>query len=187
MKPETKTHTAIIAMVLFAAAAFAQSDLTGATRPKTVVTMAPPPPTRVIPGKPAAVKLNFRVAPGYHINSNQPRSGFLIPTTLKLDAQSGLAVGRIIYPPGQDLTFAFSPNEKLNVYTGDFEVTARVSAVPGTPLGRYRIHGELTSQACDNKACYPPRSVPVAFDVRISRPASSGGRRNPGQSPHIRR
>ncbi len=173
--------------LLLAGSAFAQGDLTGAVRPKVVVTMAPAAPVRVIPGRPGRVQLDFRVAPGYHINSHKPHSNLLIPTALKLDAQSGLAVGRITYPLGEDLSFPFAPNEKLNVYTGDFTITALVSVTPDTPLGRYRIHGTLTSQACDNRACYPPKSVPVAFDVRVHRPVSGRARRNPGQSPHVRR
>ncbi len=185
MKP---SYAVLLAMLLSAAAAFAQGDLTGPTRPKMVVTMAPVAPVAVVPGKPEWVVLNFRVAPGYHINSNKPKSELLIPTALKLDAQTGLAIGRVTYPSGRDLSFAFAPKEKLNVYTGDFAISALVSVVQGTPRGRYRIHGALISQACDNKACYPPKSLPVAFDVRVQR-ASSGSRarRNPGQSPHIRR
>lgn len=181
-------YAGMAAAVLVSACAWAQGNLTGAARPKTVVTMAPSAPVRVVPGKSGRAVLTFRVAPGYHINSNKPKSELLVPTTLKLDAQTGLGIGKVTYPPGRDLSFAFAPNEKLNVYTGDFLITALVAAAHDTPLGRYRIHGTLTSQACDNKACYPPKSVPVAFDVRVQR-ASSGTRtrRNPGQSPHIRR
>ncbi len=180
-------HAVSVAMVLAASCAFAQGDLTGPARVKTAVTMAPVAPVRVTPGRPARVELNFRVASGYHINSNQPRSKFLIPTTLKLNAQTGLMIGKITYPRGQDLSFAFAPNEKLNVYSGDFAITAQVSTALDTPVGRYRIHGELTSQACDNKACYPPKAVPVAFDVRVQKLSSTRPRRNPGQSPHIKR
>ncbi len=181
-----RTTYAVMVAVLFTSCAFAQGNLTGSARPKNVVTMAPIAPVRVTLGKPSRLALTFRVAPGYHINSNKPRSELLIPTNLKLDAQTGLGIGKVTYPAGENLTFPFAPNDKLNVYTGDFTITALISAAHDTPLGRYRIHGELTSQACDNKACYPPKTLPVAFDVRVQRAASARARRNPGQSPHIR-
>src|SRR5215813_12552917 len=57
------------------------------------------------------VELNFRVPPGYHINSNTPKSEFLIPTALKMDLGSAtdIVLGKIDYPEGQDMSFPFSP------------------------------------------------------------------------------
>src|SRR5512146_1719014 len=108
------------AAILFAGSLWAQDSLIPPPKPKSVVTMAPAAPLAVTPGKPARLELQFRVAPGYHITSHQPAADYLIPTTLKLDAQTGLMVSKVQYPEGENLSFAFSPNEKLNVYTGDF-------------------------------------------------------------------
>ncbi|HVI10820.1 MAG TPA: hypothetical protein VND65_21220, partial [Candidatus Binatia bacterium] len=66
------------------------------------------------------VKLDFRVPAGYHINSNTPHSDFLIPTALKMDLPTDIVLGKIEYPAGEDRSFPFSPDEKLNVYSGDF-------------------------------------------------------------------
>ena len=33
--------------------------------------------------------------------------------------------------------------------------------------GSYSVHAELRYQACDNSACYPPKKVPVSFNVQI--------------------
>src|SRR5260370_30674595 len=60
------------------------------------------------------VNLNFRVASGFHINSNTPKSEFLIPTNLKMDLPTDIVLGKIKYPAGQDLSFPFSPDETLN-------------------------------------------------------------------------
>jgi hypothetical protein len=49
--------------------------------------------------------------------------------------------------------------------------------------GKYAIHGELKYQACDNAACYPPKKLPIGFDVKVLKNASPGGK-NPAQSPH---
>ena len=81
------------------------------------------------------VNLNFRVPPGYHINSNTPKSEFLIPTALKMDLPTDIILGKIEYPAGEDTSFPFSPDEKLSVYSGDFTISLwRASAA----LGRAR-------------------------------------------------
>jgi len=137
-------------------------------------------------GGSAPVKMLFRVAPGYHINSNKPKSELLIPTVVSLDVPTNVSVARITYPAGKDMTFPFSPDEKLSVYTGDFVVRAKVITSKVTPKGTYRVHGNLRYQACDNRACYPPTSVPISFDVAVAKPASSSHhKRNPAQSPHV--
>jgi len=61
-----------------------------------------------------------------------------------------------------------------------------VLAAKGTPRGTYRVHGSLRYQACDNRACYPPSTVPIAFDVAVGKPtASKTAPHNTAQSPHI--
>src|SRR5581483_10799021 len=136
------------------------------------------------PGKSASVKLTFQVSPGFHINSNHPNSEMLIPTVLKLDPPTDLSLSNIQYPDGQQLSFPFAPDEKLSVYTGDFNVSATARTVGSIRVGRYRVHGELRYQACDDHACYPPKSVPVAFDVNVASPPKAP-KHNPAQSPDV--
>jgi hypothetical protein len=118
-------------------------------------------------GKPATVSLKFVIEHGFHINSNQPRSEYLIPTRLKLDPPTDIGAGSITYPAGRDISLGFSPKDKLNVYTGAFTLTARLSAAAGATAGNYTVHGELTYQACDDRSCRPPKKLPVAFDVTV--------------------
>ncbi len=65
------------------------------------------------------------------------------------------------------MSFAFSPNEKLSVYSGDFTVNAVLKAPANAAAGSYPVKGELRFQACDHSACYPPRSIPVQFQVTV--------------------
>ena len=148
-----------------------------------VVKMAPAPVITVVQGKPATVPLTFRVSSGYHINSNQPKSEYLIPTVLKVDATTDIVIGKTTYPTGQDMSFAFAPDEKLNVYTGDFEVDVLVRPLRDVQVGKYVVRGTLKYQACDNSACYPPKQLPISFDVKIGK-AASAPKKNPAQSPH---
>ncbi len=148
-----------------------------------LVKLLPVPLVTVVQGKAATIPLTFEVTGGYHINSNQPKSEFLIPTVLKVEATTDIVIGKTTYPEGQDFSFPFDPDEKLNVYTGDFKVDVQVRPLHSVQSGKYVIRGTLKYQACDNAACYPPKQLPVNFDVKVAKAASTPGK-NPAQSPH---
>jgi hypothetical protein len=147
------------------------------------VKMVPAAAAVVVQGKPTSVPLTFRVASGYHINSNRPKSEFLIPTVLKVEATTDIVIGKITYPEGQDMSFAFDPDEKLNVYTGNFSVDVLVRPLHTAQVGKYAVRGTLKYQACDNAACYPPKQLAINFDVKIAK-APPAAHKNPAQSPH---
>jgi hypothetical protein len=148
------------------------------------ITMSPLPLTKVTRGRPNTVELQFHVSSGFHVNSNQPSAEYLIPTVLKLDAPTDIVLGRITYPAGQEMSFAFAPNEKLSVYSGEFDLEVMVRPLASVLPGDYEFHGQLRYQACDNAACYPPKQLPVRFEVKVVK-APPPPRKNPGQSPHI--
>lgn len=139
----------------------------------------------ISPARPAEVDLNFRVKDGFHVNSNKPNSELLIPTTLKLSPPSDLSAGAITFPPGKEISFPFDPSEKLNVYSDQFTVKAKFLAANTAMTGNFTVHGELRYQACSDNACYPPKTIPFQFDVRV---VGASSRRHGGtpQSPHIR-
>ncbi len=146
--------------------------------------MTPSPVVTVTRGKPNPVNLRFHVGPGFHVNSNQPKSEFLIPTVLKLSAPTDIVIGRVTYPAGSEMSFAFAPEDKLSVYTGSFPVVVDVRPLAEVIPAKYMIRGELKYQACDNAACYPPKKLPVQFEIKVIK-GPPARRRNPGQSPHV--
>jgi len=184
-------HFAVLLPLLLAVAGAQdkENDIPTARQPS--VSMRPISVVSITPGKPSKVELPFRISPGFHINSNRPRSALLIPTSLKLNPPTDIGIGKLRFPPGEELSFPFAPQEKLRVYSGEFVVTARLAAARTAMPGPYKVHGILKYQACDDRACYPPRQQPVEFDVRVQRapatPATSCRGRNPAQSPHIHR
>jgi len=159
--------------------------LVGADSPRIFVSFEGATPATITPGKPANIELHFKVKEGFHVNSNQPKSELLIPTTLKLEPPSDLAAGSILYPPGKDLSFPFDPNEKLSVYSDDFTVTAKMSAAKTASAGNVTVHGQLRYQACSDNACFPPKSIPVQFDLQVVSPPKAGHGTTAG-SPHLK-
>lgn len=154
-------------------------------RPKApVVQIAAVPLVVIAPGQSSTVALDFRVPDNFHINSNQPRNDSLIPTTVSFDPPTDIAIGKLSYPAGRDVSFSFA-TDKLNVYTGDFRVTALVRAARSMPAGTFRIHGTLKYQACDRQQCFPPTNLPLQLDVRVRKNSPRRASHNTGQSPHI--
>lgn len=147
------------------------------------LTMAPVPLTTARRTAQTIVDLDFRIPPGYHINSNTPKSEFLIPTALKMDLPTDIVLGKIEYPAGEDRAFPFSPDEKLNVYSGDFTIKVAVHPLHSVVPGKYVMHGVLRYQACDNAACFPPKNLPLSFEVKVVKETAQY-HAYPAQSPH---
>jgi hypothetical protein len=163
---EKRTSLALIAaLCLSASVAFAQdfssSSAAESKTAKGMVSYLFPEQISIAAQKPSAVELHFRVADGLHINSHTPREKSLIATNLAVAETSALKVTGVEFPAGIDYAFAFDPSEKLSVYTGEFTVTAHMTA----PAGNYMLEGLLRYQACDSRSCYPPKTIPVAVSV----------------------
>jgi len=189
------TRKPICVVALLSIAAFAQSGQepsvtytpiapTAAASNAARVTVAPVALVTAMRTKDTMVDLDFRVAQGFHINSNAPKSEFLIATKLNMSVPTDIALGKIQYPAGQDLSFPFSPDEALNVYTGDFTVKLDVHPLHSVVPGKYVMHGFLRYQACDNGQCFPPKNLPVSFNVKVVKEPPPH-RANPAQSPHV--
>jgi DsbC/DsbD-like thiol-disulfide interchange protein len=152
---------AAAALVLLPGVALAQISGTGAPRGgKGHVDFVAEAQT-VVANKPAVVKLRFRVDPGFHINSHAPKSDMLIPTKLLVEEGDGVTVSDVDFPAGTPYSFAFEPKQKLDVYTGEVTLTAHVKIAPGS----HTMKGALHYQACDQAACYPPKTLPIEQPV----------------------
>lgn len=110
----------------------------------------------VAASKPEDIELRFRVLPGFHINSHTPKDELLIPTVLKFD-EGTARVSNEEYPAGSSYHLPVGKGEDLDVYQGEFRVHLRVVA----PRGASALTGVLRYQACDNAACFPPKTLPV--------------------------
>src|SRR5262245_12048378 len=122
------------------------------------------------PGKPAKVELKFRLLDGFHVNSNVPHSSYLIPTKLTVTPSSDVEVAKIAYPAGTDVALPFAPDEKLNVYSGEFTIAAHMSAKRSATPGLHKVQGELSYQACNDRACCHPKKLPLSGEVTVVKP-----------------
>jgi hypothetical protein len=125
----------------------------------------PPAALPIARGAEGARVVRVRLRPGFHANSNTPADEFLIPLRLTWEP-APLEVRGIEYPKPSMETYSFS-EQPLSVFTGDFDIATRFAAPANAPPGRRTLIGKLRYQACDNRACYPPRTIQFWLPVDI--------------------
>lgn len=113
--------------------------------------------TNIAAKKPTTLQLKFAIDPGFHINSHTPHSATLIATKIGIEDDGAFAVKSVDFPQGHEYSFAASPKDKLDVYSGEFTLTTHVTAKPGA----HTLKGILHFQACDTASCYPPSMLPI--------------------------
>ena len=138
--------------------------MTTLTIPEDVVTVPELAPVEVTVGRDAEARIT--VAEGCHIQANPASNEFFVPTKLQLRARGGVRPKAPVYPPGQPYRLEGMPSEMMT-YEDTFEIAipleASDSALPGEPV----LKGTLRYQACDDRSCLFPVSVPVKLPVRV--------------------
>lgn len=162
---------------------FAQENLSGANR--SYVQFEPLGTVTIKQGQNLPVEFRFHIKSGYHINSSQPSEPELIPSSLGFTPPPDVVIAKVQYPAGELTSFPFDPTQKLSVYSGEVVVKAVIITQPKAPLGTYTVHGEFKYQACDNNACYPPKKLPVQFDVKVGKSTVKKHHTVTPQSPNI--
>jgi len=125
----------------------------------------------VAPGTQFSLVLDVRPARGVHVYA--PGVTGYKPIALSVEAQPGLVTRGAQYPKSED--YHFKPlNEHVQVYQRPFRIVQDV-LVDASPQGQsalkevtmLTIKGILNYQACDDKLCFTPQSVPLSWTVTL--------------------
>ena len=125
----------------------------------------------VAPGTQFSPVLDVRPARGVHVYA--PGVTGYKPISLSVEAQPGLVTRGAQYPPSED--YHFKPlNEHVQVYQRPFRIVQDV-LVDASPQGQsalkevtmLTIKGILNYQACDDKLCFTPQSMPLSWTVTL--------------------
>ena len=95
------------------------------------------------------------------------------PIALTVQPQAGLVVRNAQFPKAED--YFFKPlNEHVPVYQRPFRVTqdvmldpAREASAALRDMKTMTIAATLTYQACDDKLCFVPQSVPLSWTINV--------------------
>jgi thiol:disulfide interchange protein DsbD len=141
----------------------------GSARAFEVVTVRPPPSADVKPGAGTHIAIQVAVKPGYHVQANPVENPDLIPITLKIDAEGGVSVGEPVYPAAKRMRLR-GDSQDLVVYDGTFVISLPIKVgLDGTPGDTVTLRGTLRYQACDDRHCLFPVTLPVAVVVTIAK------------------
>jgi DsbC/DsbD-like thiol-disulfide interchange protein len=123
-------------------------------------------PSKVAGKRSAAVqvKIPVMVQSGFHVNSDKPSEEYLIPLKLTWTAPGVLEPGQVAYPKPETAKVG---DQKLSVFTGSFDLTANFKVAPNAPAGPGAAAGKLRYQACNDRACFPPKTIDVTVPYQI--------------------
>ncbi len=129
------------------------------------LTIAPVPTVKAHKGAVAVVTFKAALPPGFHANSNTPTDAYLIPLTLKWTGGPLQADG-ITYPKAAQEKYSFS-DKPLSVVTGEFGISTKFKVPADAPTGPAAQNGTLKYQACNDRMCFAPKTVPITVALDI--------------------
>jgi DsbC/DsbD-like thiol-disulfide interchange protein len=109
-------------------------------------------------------KIPVSILEGFHVNSNAPSYEYLIPLKVTWTSLGALEGGQVTFPKPEKISVG---DQQLSVFTGkidltvNFKVSAKAAAGPGVASGK------LGYQACNNKACFPPKSIEISVPYQV--------------------
>ena len=125
----------------------------------------------VAPGTHFSLVLDIKPAARVHVYA--PSVTGYKPIALTIQPRPGLLVSAAQYPEAED--YFFKPlNEHVPVFQQPFRIVQDVAidaSAPGQAALKdtsvLTISGTLSYQACDDKLCFTPRSVPLSWTVNL--------------------
>jgi hypothetical protein len=123
------------------------------------------------PGTHFSIVLDLKPGPRVHVYA--PGVTGYKPIALVIQPQPGLVVREAHFPKAED--YFFKPlNEHVPVYKKPFRITQDVEIDPSREtaaalkdLKTMAISGTLNYQACDDKVCFNPQSVPLSWTISL--------------------
>ena len=103
----------------------------------------------------------------WHINSNNPKDEFLIPTTVMIDDTINFNLLKIAYPEAHDIKLGFS-DTPLSVWEGKVYFGALVKATDNLSPGKYPLIVSVEYQACNDQSCLAPTIVTDTLQIQIA-------------------
>lgn len=113
------------------------------------------------------VVISVQLAPGWHVNSDDPGLDFLIPTKLDFELPEGVRARDVTYPEPVLRKLKFAGDRELKVYEGAFTIRATLSYESSSAAPRDLV-ALLRYQACNDTVCQRPSMLRVPLQVRIA-------------------
>ncbi|HVZ79551.1 MAG TPA: cytochrome c biogenesis protein CcdA [bacterium] len=113
------------------------------------------------------VAVRLRIQKGWHVNAHEGLPDYFIPLELSLPAGGDFsASGEVRYPAGEKKALGGSA-KAFPVYEGDQVLYLDIRSAPSAKPGSAVLPLSLKLQACNDKVCLSPATVPVTVQVQV--------------------
>ncbi|HUJ08444.1 MAG TPA: cytochrome c biogenesis protein CcdA [Verrucomicrobiae bacterium] len=126
---------------------------------------------RLAPGSPFRIAVIIDLAEPWHVNANNVSTEGLIPTTLNFPSSASVSIDRITYPLGERMKVGWA-DEPVALYTGRTIILIEARTKADAKPGPVTLEGSLRYQACNDRLCIAPKTVPVTIKTEIGPPGT---------------
>jgi len=124
-------------------------------------------PDSAKPGAKVALAVDVTPKPGMHVYA--PGQAGYIAITVKVDPQPAFSTtGKAKYPDPEKIVIP-SIDESQLVYDKPFRITQDVTLAPKLASAPLTIKGSIRYQACNDKICFLPTTVPITWTINPAR------------------
>jgi DsbC/DsbD-like thiol-disulfide interchange protein len=118
------------------------------------------------PGQTVTLVLRVELPENMHVQSDEPRDPFVIPTLLTVAVPEGVTVEEITYPESTDFLLT-GQAEPLAVFEHEFTIAVRLALDADVSPGDIFVLGSLLYQACDDRVCFAPATAAVEWHLHV--------------------
>ena len=162
-----KTRTGVVALGLLVAGLGLSGVPTSAQFRQPKAELTPVVQQQAIqPGQTVKVELGVELPEDIHVQSDDPRDPFVIPTVLAFTPPEGVTVEEITYPASSDFLLE-GWEEPLAVFEHEFTIEVRLLLDADVSPGEMVVPGSLLYQACDDKVCFAPATAAVEWHIPV--------------------
>lgn len=162
-----KMRTAVVPLGLLVAGLGLSGVSTSAQFRQPTAELTPTVEQRAIqPGQTVALVLGVALPENIHVQSDDPRDPYVIPTLLTLTLPEGVTVEEITYPKPTDFLLE-GWDEPLAVFEHEFTIAVRLALDADVSPGEVVVPGSFLYQACDERVCFAPATEAVEWHLRV--------------------
>jgi DsbC/DsbD-like thiol-disulfide interchange protein len=141
--------------------------------PKHLAIVATASAATAAPGSKVSLFLDITPNPGIHVYA--PGAKDYLPIAVTIDPHPGVTFGAVKYPKSDTMVF---DGDRVPVYQKAFRLVDEVSLASSLKTAdTMTLTGTVKYQACNDRVCFLPASVPVSWTIKVKsgRSGKSGG------------
>lgn len=115
-------------------------------------------------GQRIALALDLDLKPGVHVYA--PGVQGYIPVDLNVVGSDAVTAHPAVYPASKMMRLE-AINETAPVYTDQVRIVREITIGKSAKPGELVVEGSLKYQACDEKQCFIPETIPLKWNLRV--------------------